>query len=74
MGILTAVLALAGEHVGVLALGGTVGGALEMALPWITRIHQARKAARIARGARRSLSGQAAAAPERVRGSEGGVV
>ena len=33
MGILTAVLALAGEHVGVLAFGGTVGGALEMALP-----------------------------------------
>lgn len=52
MGIVAGLVALAGPHLGTLVLGSAAGTALESALPWLTRLHQARKAARMLRSLR----------------------
>lgn len=56
--IISGMLALAGVHAGAITIGGTAGGVIEAAVPWITRAARARKAARLANRVARAVGGR----------------
>lgn len=56
--MITALLSLAGAHVGSLLLGGGVAAGLEAALPFLTIFNRARKAVAMARMVSRLLHGR----------------
>lgn len=54
----TALLALAGTKLAALSLGAATGGALEVAIPFLTKAHRVRQALTFARHMSRKLHGR----------------